>query len=741
MDLQNPSIPDPTAQNRRQFLRRTSAASVAAVVGLSGQSSTAMTDEGEFETDPFSLGVASGDPLPTSVILWTRLAPEPLTAGGGMPAEPVDVDWTIAADEEMETVVGSGTATADPEHAHTVHVEAAGLDPGTEYYYQFEAGGATSTVGRTKTAPASGTTPEEFEFAFVSCQSWPSGFYTAHRYMAEDELDLIIHLGDYIYEGGIGANGGERDTSVPQAFRTETESLERYRLQYALYKSDPDLRAAHASAPWLITRDDHEVDNNWAGDVPQDPGKQETEAFLERRAAAFKAYYEHMPFRPAQKPMGPDQKLYRNYAFGDLLEFNVLDTRLYRSNQVCGDSEFAVGCTERLREDRTMLGDAQEEWLIDNLERSEVTWDVIANQVKFAKIDYRPGPKQSFTMDHWDGYATEQNTVKRALEEHADNPVIVTGDIHFNMANDIKSADDPSKTIGAEFVGTSISSGGDGTDQDPLFNVALNRNDNWKYFNMMRGYTRCTVTPEEWTTEYRVVEYVTDPGAPVRTDATFTIEEGQPGLQPQRPTVAVDSIAVDNGSTGTADLLARWLPDGLDSGRVRLSLTHPEVATITGATVPEAFGTAEATVADDGSAATIEFVDSEQNTESAVGGVDVSLASVDIRGDNMGTADLDLAVEQFRTDAGDSPDTETRPGVVVVNGPSAVAGTVPTDPDGDGHYEDLNGNGRMDAGDIQTLFENLESDSVRLNTDAYDLNDNGRMDYDDIVSLHREISR
>ena len=745
MDLRNRSVPDPTEQNRRQFLRRTSVASAAAVVGLSGQGagqeSTELTDDGEFESDPFSLGVASGDPLPDSVILWTRLAPDPLTAGGGMPSEPVDVTWTIATDETMQNVVGSGTATAEPEHAHTVHVEAAGLAPGTEYYYQFEAGGKQSPVGRTKTAPAPGSTPAEFQFAFVSCQEWSDGFYTAHRYMAEENLDLIIHLGDYIYEDEIGANGGVRETPVPQAYRTEADSLERYRLQYGLYKSDPDLQAAHASAPWLITPDDHEVDNNWAGDIPQDPDEQSTEEFLQRRADAFKAYYEHMPFRPAQQPMGPDQKIYRNYTFGDLIEFNVLDTRQYRSDQACGDGQFVVGCEERLDEDRTILGDTQKQWLLDNLERSGATWDVLANQVKFSNLDFGTASEGAFTMDHWDGYAADQAIVKRAFEEHATNPIVVTGDIHFNMTANIRGADDPSKTVGTEFIGTSISSRGDGSDFPSIAQLATRENENLKYFNDKRGYTRCTVTPEEWTTEYRVLEYVSEPRAPIRTDATFTVSEGQPGLQPKRPTVILNPLSVGTGGTGRTPLVLRWLPEGLAEGTVRLSLADPGVATITDVTVPDAFGTSDTTIAADGSSATVEFVDSAENVQSVLSSADRPLAFLDIRGDSPGTTAVELAVEQLTDDAGDSRETETSPGTLVVtDGPPAVAGTnPPTDPDGDGRYEDIDGDGRIDDDDIRGFFDNFNAENIRSNKTAYDFNNNGRLDFDDIVTLQEEL--
>jgi len=745
MDLEDPPDHDPTAQNRRQFLQRTGVASAAAALGFSGRS-TALTEDGEFETDPFTLGVASGDPLPNSVILWTRLAPDPLAAGGGMPDRTVEVDWTVATDEAMTETVTSGTATAAPDHAHTLHVNAGDLDPATEYYYQFESGGETSPVGRTKTAPTPDAAVDEFHFAFASCQWWEQGYFTAYRYMARDELDLIIHLGDYIYEYPIGANGGTRDQSVPPRYREEMVSLDEYRLRYGLYKSDPNLKAAHASAPWLITRDDHEVDNNWAGDVPENPDEQSTEAFLRRRAAAFKAYYEHMPFRMEQKPDGANQKLYRNYSFGDLVEFNVLDTREFRSDQACDDGFTVVGCQERFAEDRTILGENQRSWLLDNLESSETTWDVLANQLPIARMDYKvdlfgDGEEEGFRMDQWDGYVADQRAVYDAFEAHVENPVVVTGDIHRHWASDLVSfAEDSEEAIGAEFVGTSISSGGDGGDMDAFGRQVIADNENVEYYSGRRGYTRCTLTPDDWTTEYRVLEYVSDPGSPIRTDATFTLKAGEPGLQPQSPTVVAASMAVDNGATADLGLTARWLPEGLSGGTVTVSLSDPEVAAFTGATVDDAFGIAETNVSDDGSSVTVRFADLDTNVGPVAGGTDVPLATLTVRGDATGTTDVGVSVDDLDDDAGNAPDADADPGVLVVVPPAVGGPDAPTDPDNDGRYEDVNGNGRLDYDDIQTLFDNFESDSVAMNESAYDFNANGRLDFDDVVDLFDDVN-
>jgi alkaline phosphatase D len=747
----DPDTPDPTEQNRRQFMQRTGAVSIAAAIGLAGESTTAtasIDENGEFETDPFSLGVASGDPLPGSVILWTRLAPEPLTASGGMPDQPVDVQWAVATDESMSDVVTSGTATAEPAHAHSVHVDAGGLEPNTEYYYQFTAGGVRSPVGRTKTAPAPGTTVEEFRFAFASCQWWEQGYYTAYSHMAADELDLIVHLGDYIYEYGVPADGGARGVSTPQAYRKETETLDQYRLRYSLYKADSDLRAAHASAPWLVTRDDHEVDNNWAGDVPQDPGEQPTEAFLKRRAAAFKAYYEHMPFRMEQKPEGPDQKLYRYYEFGDLVDFNTLDTRLYRSDQACDDGFGVVECQERFAEDRTILGDAQESWLVDNLKNSGATWNVVANQLPFAKMDFLRGSEKGYRMDQWDGYVADQKAVKNAFEKHAENPVVVTGDFHSNWANEIRSVSDESKPIGAEFVGTSISSGGDGgnyddfngDDEGVLGIHVIEENDNVLYNSDRRGYVRCTLTPETWETEFLELDYVTEPGSPIRTDARFTLAAGAPGLQQPPTTLEVDSIAVGNGEAGTAELFARWLPDGLAGVDVELTITNPEVATFIEVSVPDALGLAETSVEEGGAVVTLRAVDVEDDLTAVPGGTDVPLASLEIGGEGAGTTDVEITVDRVDDDAGGEVETRTYSGVVVTGPPPVGGGDTPIDLDDDGRYEDVNGNGRLDYDDINALFESFESDTVRLNKNAYDFNENGRLDYDDVVSLYERVN-
>ena len=217
---------------------------------------------------PFTLGVASGDPAPSRAVLWTRLAPDIYEPDGGMPHRRVPVKWRVAKDPGMRRVVRQGVALAVPELAHSVHVELSGLDPGREYFFQFKYRDELSPTGRTRTAPANGASVRSLAFAFASCQAWDHGYYSAYRRMAEEDLAFVVHLGDYLYEYGIDEQGGARKVPVPDQFRPECETLDRYRLQYSLYKSDPDLQRAHQRFPWIITWDDHEVANDYAGLAP-----------------------------------------------------------------------------------------------------------------------------------------------------------------------------------------------------------------------------------------------------------------------------------------------------------------------------------------------------------------------------------------------------------------------------------------------------------------------------------------
>ena len=520
----------PRNLTRRQLLVAGAGAGLAGLTaGLPGARATAGRAGRVIE--PFTLGVASGDPLPDGVVLWTRLAPDPLQPGGSMPARPVAVRWEIADDERFERVAAHGTELALPQSAHAVHVEAQGLRPGREYFYRFTAESEQSPVGRTKTAPAADGDPARMAFAFASCQMYEHGYFTAYKHMAQEDLDLVIHLGDYIYEYGPGVYAG-RDGNVRLHVGGEIQTVDDYRRRLAQYRTDEDLQAAHAAFPWIVTFDDHEVDNNWAGDVPEntsDPGNLTPALFAARREAAFQAYYEHMPLRSAARPQGPSILAYRRLTYGRLAEFSALDTRQYRSDQACGDGS-RIGCAERLDPARTMTGPAQERWLLDGLADSRARWNVVAQQVFMAQRDTDLGPAQRFSMDGWDGYrAGRDRLLAHVGSRGVPNPVVLTGDVHRSWVADLKANfDDPaSATLGTEFVGTSISSTGNGSDDRQLGVIAANPH--LKFHEDRRGYVRCQLDREQWRTDFRALPYVTTPGAPIATSSSWVVEDGVAG--------------------------------------------------------------------------------------------------------------------------------------------------------------------------------------------------------------------
>jgi len=482
--------------------------------------------------EPFTLGVASGDPLPDGVVLWTRLAPRPLQ-GGGMPNRQVPVRWEVARDEHFRRVEAKGTAFAGPDGAHSVHVEVEGLRPGREYFYRFKTGQELSPVGRTKTAPRPDQDPRRFAFAVAACQMYEHGYFTAYRHMAQEDLDLVVHLGDYIYEHAPNQYVG-RSGNVRLHVGREIESLDDYRTRHAQYKTDPDLQAAHAAFPWVVTFDDHEVDNNWAADVPENTvGPNATpESFRARRAAGFQAYYEHMPLRRGQRPIGSDMLAYRRLTFGRMAQFSALDTRQYRSDQACGDGT-DIDCAERLDPNRTLTGPQQERWLLEGLQGSGARWNVVAQQVFMAQRDFDPLLPQRFSMDAWDGYAAGRDRLLAHVQSRrVPNPIVLTGDVHRSWVADLKANfDDPaSASIGTEFVVSSISSTGDGTAETQA--PVLGANPHLKFYEDQRGYMRCELDAERWRTDVRVVPFVSRPGAPITTTASFSVINGAAGIQP-----------------------------------------------------------------------------------------------------------------------------------------------------------------------------------------------------------------
>ena len=488
-------------------------------------SSCAQLNGMRFDRYPFRLGVASGDPSEDGVVLWTRLAPEPL-AGGGMPADSIEVGFEVAEDERFQMIVETGKVIARPELGHAVHVELAGLRPARHYWYRFFAGDAVSPVGRTKTAPALGAKVDRLHFASCGCSNYEAGYFTAYRHIADEAFDFIYHCGDYIYESGSGDK-----KKIRQHRGGEPYTLVDYRNRYALYKSDPDLMAAHASAPFVVSWDDHEVDNDWAADFDQDGTP--PEVFRLRRAAAYQAYYEHMPLRHRSLPTPVHLQLYRQIVFGRLLSLNVLDTRQYRSDQVCKGG-YLRSCPDRFDPHRSLLGIEQEAWLFEHLASSSTTWNVLAQQVPMFSLDQAAAGMGRYHMDKWDGYDATRARLFKTLEVHRTaNPVILSGDVHTHWAADAKAIpDDPmSATIAAEFTTSSITSGGDGSDELDLWPAIKADNPQIHYHSNRRGYLSSEVTPAGWTASFKTLDSVTKPDRPIAKAQMAMLESGRDGVQ------------------------------------------------------------------------------------------------------------------------------------------------------------------------------------------------------------------
>lgn len=506
---------------RREFLAYIGAMLVVAGCGDDGESfaGTAPPPAPDLASDPFVFGVASGDPLADRVILWTRLALDPIRVDT-LPTERIPVSWEVSGDEEFRRVVSSGWTWATPEFAHSVHIDATGLEPDTWYFYRMRVGSRwTSPVGRTRTLPAVASSPTRFRVALGSCQNYRDGYYNAHAHLAAEDVDLVFFVGDYIYETGVG------EGSVRQHEAGPPQTLDEYRNRYGRYKSDPDLMRAHMRFPWVTTWDDHELANNYAG---LNLGDLSEEEVLVRRRAAYQAYYEHLPLRvPLPDDFG-HLGIYRSLEIGDLASVSVLDTRQYRDPQPC-NGQIGRVCPQAEEQGRTILGGAQKAWLTDRLERSRAVWNVIAQQVVFAPI--RLG-RVLLNPDQWDGYGAERQELLD-LFGRLGNVVVLTGDIHAAgfatlpaNARDLNSA-----TAAYEVVGTSITSGGE-ISLDAFRDVLLPENPHIRYLNASkRGYALVDFRRETVTIEYRVVDTVTNPGATIGTDAMFRIDRATLGFE------------------------------------------------------------------------------------------------------------------------------------------------------------------------------------------------------------------
>jgi alkaline phosphatase D len=533
--------------SRREFNRLAAAAGAAALVPF-GHAAAQV----RFPNPPFQLGVASGDPSADGFVIWTRLAPEPLDLAY-LGQTIFEVGWDVAEDAEFSRVVKQGSAWARPHLAHAVHVEVDGLAPGREYFYRFRIGRYESAAGRALTCPAGGAAVESLRFAFCSCAHYEQGFFSAYRHMAADRPDLILMLGDYIYEDSWG------DRRVRQFDSPEAVTLEQYRHRYTQHRTDPDLQAAHAACPWLVTWDDHEVDNDYVGLTSEHElcgGGEVRESFPARRAAAYQAWYEHMPVRPSRLGPGMAVRLYGATDWGDLARFYVLDTRQYRSVQACpavptaercdfarhrkilfggaGGANFidpnAPECKAQLDDaSRTVLGEAQERWLDAALAGRAPAWSVIAQNVMMMTVAEGTRESPRHYSDAWAGYPPARERLFAALAKHrAPNPVVLTGDIHSFWVNDLANA--AGKPVGVELVTSSIAT----STYDKSKILPLNPGAKF-HDGKHNGYVRCELTRERLRADVVAIADREDPVSGASVAATFEVASGRPHARPIAP--------------------------------------------------------------------------------------------------------------------------------------------------------------------------------------------------------------
>jgi alkaline phosphatase D len=485
---------------------------------------------------PFSLGVASGSPLPDSVILWTRILPDPLNAHSSPPLA-VPLRWEVADDEAFRRIVARGSALATPELAHSVRVNVAGLQAARWYFYRFFYGDAVSPVGRTRTAPASASMPDLLKLAVASCQHWEFGSYAAHRYIAQAAPDLVAFLGDYIYEWG----AYHLQHPARAVRRDESFTLDDYRRRYAQYKTDPDLQAAHLAAPWIVTWDDHEVANDYANDRDE----RLSPAFAQRRAAAYQAFYEHMPLRLPPPESFASVRMFQRYDWGRLARFHVLDDRQYRAYEACphpgrggSNSVTPRACPSMFDPRRSMLGSEQESWLAAGLQASRARWNVLAQQTLMASSSQIPvdGPDGGrFWTDGWDGYpAARRRLLDTLVNTRAANPLVLGGDVHTFYATELRrdfvrppSRENP--VIATEFVGTSVTSSSRPQSRT-LDYVAMNPHIKYGRSDR-RGYMFFEITPKEARVRFMGLDEVRDPNTAQRALAAFRVADGKAGVE------------------------------------------------------------------------------------------------------------------------------------------------------------------------------------------------------------------
>jgi alkaline phosphatase D len=524
-------------QRRRLLLQLTQAAAALAWQQVFAPGARAQSPELNDWTAPgevFTLGVASGEPRPDSVVLWTRLVPAPLQPDGGMPPRAVTVQWEVAADAHFTQVVQMGMTLADPDTAHSVHVEVKSLQADRHYFYRFEAGGQRSPVGRTRTAPEPFASNHRLRMALASCQHYEMGYFAAHRDMAAADLDLVLFVGDYIYE--TEASGVYQVRRHPHSFPRDPSkfTLDDYRLHHASYKLDADLRANHAAHPWLLVWDDHEVMNDYTGVVARElPDRL---AFLKVRTAAYRAYFEHMPVSPSRAPVGPTMRMHERYEWGQLAEFWTVDGRQFRDRPVCTGWHAPQGggvlwhCKAASDDKRTMLGTDQEYWLADGLAASTRDWKFIVQPTQITPGMIRTPMGALSYADGWDAFPAARARLMSAIAQpRVPDVVCLGGDVHRHVAANLRldPMDLKSPIVASEFVASSVSTKGLGE----LLNnwMKANNPDLLHMRSDERGYALFDITPQQVVCEFKGTPHPVRANAHLKTQARYVVERGVPG--------------------------------------------------------------------------------------------------------------------------------------------------------------------------------------------------------------------
>lgn len=523
------------SSSRRDLLKW----AVAATAPLTFQLSHSQTP---LQHNPFSLGVASGSPNHHSVVLWTRLMPDAASGQSQFATQDVTVKWEVADDENFKTNRRTGHVVALATLAHSVHLELEGLQSDRWYFYRFQWGDAQSTVGRTRTLPHPEAVVQKLRVAYASCQRWEHGYFSAYDHMCQENLDMVLFLGDYIYEYAGAANAVRLPTGG------WVTSLSDYRDRYALHKSEKGLQAMHAQCPWLVTWDDHEVSNDYAGLVRGQSGNI-TFDFAAQRARAYQAFYEHMPLRATALTrsleglaLGAEMRIYGQVAYGKLAHIYLLDDRQYRDRQVCNKGlGFGSGwvdpnaCEEWLNPQRSLLGAPQEAWLnqsFANARQQQNVWNVMAQQTIFGRRDYKLGAGYSLWNDGWDGYSAARQRMTQSMQTHAlSNPVLIGGDVHENWVGHVMADayKDDSAKLGVEFCGAGITARSAGNSK---LAARLAENPHFIFADSERkGYGVVEFTAKQIQTELRVVDDVRQAQTKIETLAKFAVEAGVPQVQ------------------------------------------------------------------------------------------------------------------------------------------------------------------------------------------------------------------